>query len=118
MERGINSPSFSQYMPASDCLGSCVLGIDIKLHPAVLPLLTPLGRSQSLQVQLVPIEVLVEMLMIRWWLRIVLLNTWEMGLKCLVDLATSAYLPSLAPVRPLLLNVLSPIAFDSFIALS
>jgi len=44
-----------------------VLGFDFKLHPVVLPLLSPLGRSLSLQVQLGPIEVLVEMSMTRWW---------------------------------------------------
>jgi len=40
-----------------------VLGIDIKLHPAALPLLSPLGRSLSLQAQLGPIEILVEISM-------------------------------------------------------
>jgi len=44
-----------------------VLGIDIKLHTAVLPLLSPLCRSLSLQVQLGPIEVLIELSMTRWW---------------------------------------------------
>jgi len=45
----------------------------IKLHPAVLPkdflkpLLSPLGRSLILQVQLGPIEVLMEMSKTRWW---------------------------------------------------
>jgi len=52
-----------------------VLGIDIKLHPAVLPLLSLLGRLLSLQVQLGPIEVLVEMSMTRWWFGIVRFNT-------------------------------------------
>jgi len=33
-----------------------VLGIQIKLHPAVLLMLSPLGRSLSLQVQFFPIE--------------------------------------------------------------
>jgi len=42
------------------------MGIDIQLHPAVLPLLSPLGRSLSLHVQLGPIEVLIEMSMTRW----------------------------------------------------
>jgi len=56
----------------SDCFGKVgqtvgVLGIDTKLHPAVLPLLSPLGRSLSLEVQLGPIEVLIKMLMTRWW---------------------------------------------------
>jgi len=49
------------------CAYYFVLGIDIKLHPAVLPLLSPLGRSLSLQVQLGPIEVLIEMSMTQWW---------------------------------------------------
>jgi len=52
--------------------------LTIKLHPAVLPLLSPLGRSLSLQVQLDPIEVLIEMLMTRWWFGI---NTQEMPLQ-------------------------------------
>jgi len=55
-----------------------VLGIDIKLHPAVPPLPSPLGRSLSLQVQLGPLEVLVEMLMTRWWFGI---NTYGMPLQ-------------------------------------
>jgi len=42
-------------------------GIDIKLHSADLPLLSPLGRSLSLPVQLGPMEVLIEMSMTRWW---------------------------------------------------
>jgi len=40
-----------------------VQGIDMKLHPAVLPLLSLLGRLLSLQEQLDPIEVLVEISM-------------------------------------------------------
>jgi len=52
-----------------------VQGIDIKLHHAVIPLMSPLGRSLSLQVQLAPIEVLVEMSMTRWWFGIVAFNT-------------------------------------------
>jgi len=52
-----------------------VLGIDIKLHPAVLPRLSPLGRSLSLQVHLAPIEVLVELSVTRWWFGIVPFNT-------------------------------------------
>jgi len=40
-----------------------VMSIGIRLHPAVLTLMSLLGRSLSLQVQLGPIEVLVEMLM-------------------------------------------------------
>jgi len=50
-----------------------VLGIDIKLHPAVLLLLSPLCtcRTLILQVQLAAIAVLVEMSMTRWWFRIV-----------------------------------------------
>jgi len=43
-----------------------VLDIEIKLHLAVLPLLSPLGRSLSLQMQLAPIEILVELSMTRW----------------------------------------------------
>jgi len=44
------------------------MGIDIKLHPAVLPLLSLLGRSLRLQVQqLGTIEVLIEISMTRWW---------------------------------------------------
>jgi len=60
-----------------------VLGIDIKLHPVVLPLLSPLGRSLRLHLQLGPIEVLVEMSMTRWWFGIVLFNTYEIPCKCL-----------------------------------
>jgi len=55
-----------------------VLGIDIKLHPAVLPLLTSSGMSLSLQVQLGPIEVLIEISMTRWWFGI---NTYGMPLQ-------------------------------------
>jgi len=52
-----------------------VLGIDIKRHPAVLPLLSPLGRSLSLQVLLDPVEVLVKLSMIRLCFLIVPFNT-------------------------------------------
>jgi len=52
-----------------------VLGIDIKRLPAVLPLQSPLGRALSLQVQPGPIEVLVEMIMPRWWFGIDPFNT-------------------------------------------
>jgi len=54
-----------------------ILAIDIKLHPAVLPLLSPLGGSLSLGV----IEVLVEKLMTRWWIGIVLFNNEELPLQ-------------------------------------
>jgi len=50
-----------------DWTSICVLGIDMKLHPAVLPRLSPLDRSLSLQVQLGPIEVLIEMSMTQYW---------------------------------------------------
>jgi len=43
-----------------------ILGIDIKVHPAVLPLLSLFGRSLSLQVQIGPVEVLIEVWMTRW----------------------------------------------------
>jgi len=62
------------------CQGS-VLGIDSKLHSVVLPLLSPLGRSQNRQVQLGPIEVMVGMLMNQWWIGIVPFNTQEMPLQ-------------------------------------
>jgi len=52
-----------------------ILGIDIKLHPAVLPLLSTLGRSLSLPVQLGPIEALVELPMTSWWFWIISFNT-------------------------------------------
>jgi len=58
-----------------------VLGIDIKLHLAVLPLLSQIGRSRSLQVQVGPIEVLVEMWMTRWWFGIVQFKTYGMPLQ-------------------------------------
>jgi len=54
---------------------NCVLGIDFKLHPAILPLLSLLGRSLSLQMQLGPIQVLLEMLMTGWGFGIVPFNT-------------------------------------------
>jgi len=57
-----------------------VLGIDIKLHPGVLPQLSPLGRSISLQVQLGLIKVLMEMSMTRWRFGI---QTYEMPLQML-----------------------------------
>jgi len=51
------------------CTRNCViqsLGINIKLHPTVLLLLSLLGRSLGFHVQFGRIEVLVEMSLIRW----------------------------------------------------
>jgi len=50
-----------------------VVGIDVEVHPVVLPLLSPLGRSVSVQVQVGPVDVglLVEMPMTLWWFGIV-----------------------------------------------
>jgi len=46
-------------------------------------MLSPLGRSLSLQVHLDPSEVLVEMPMTRWWFGIVPFNTNKIPCKCM-----------------------------------
>jgi len=53
----------------------------IKLHPAVLPLPSPIGRSLSLQVQLGPIEIFIKMSMTRRWFGIVPFNKEQMPLQ-------------------------------------
>jgi len=56
--------------------------LDIILHLTILPLLAPLYRWLSLQVQLGPIEISVEMTMTQLWFGIIVLfNRDEMLLK-------------------------------------